>query len=76
MLLLREGAVVAQGPIEITLTAENLSATFGMPLELEVRGTRYAGPSPLSPQENPGNAHAAAASGAATPDGRGRRWTG
>ncbi|PRY48913.1 iron complex transport system ATP-binding protein [Knoellia remsis] len=42
VLLLREGRVVAQGPVEITLTAENLSATFGLPLELEQRGARYA----------------------------------
>ena len=42
VLLLREGRVVAQGPIEITLTADNLEATFGLPLELEVRGDRYA----------------------------------
>lgn len=41
VLLLRDGKVVAQGPIEITLTAENLSATFGMPLELEQRGDRF-----------------------------------
>ena len=42
VLLLREGRVVAQGPIEITLTAENLSATFGLPLVLESHGSRYA----------------------------------
>jgi iron complex transport system ATP-binding protein len=42
VLLLREGRVVAQGPIEITLTAENLERTFGMPLELEQRGQRFA----------------------------------
>jgi iron complex transport system ATP-binding protein len=42
VLLMRAGRVVAQGPIEITLTAENLEATFGLPLELEVRGDRYA----------------------------------
>lgn len=41
VLLLRDGKVVAQGPIEITLTAENLSATFGMPLRLEQRGDRF-----------------------------------
>src|SRR5580765_7977674 len=41
VLLLREGRVVAQGPIEITLTEENLSAAFGMPLELEQRGERW-----------------------------------
>jgi iron complex transport system ATP-binding protein len=33
-LLLRKGAVVAAGPIEETLTEDNLSATFGMPLTL------------------------------------------
>jgi iron complex transport system ATP-binding protein len=42
VLLMREGRVVAQGPLEITLTAENLEATFDLPLELEVRGERYA----------------------------------
>jgi iron complex transport system ATP-binding protein len=42
VLLLREGRVVAQGPLEITLTAANLEATFGLPLELEVRGDRFA----------------------------------
>ena len=42
VLLMREGRVVAQGPIEITLTAANLEATFDLPLELEVRGNRYA----------------------------------
>ena len=42
VLLVRDGRVVAQGPIEITLTADNLEATFGLPLELEVRGDRYA----------------------------------
>ena len=42
VLLMRQGRVVAQGPLEITLTAENLEATFDLPLELEVRGERYA----------------------------------
>src|SRR6476661_6163263 len=41
VLLLREGRIVAQGPVEITLTEANLSATFGMPLELEQRGDRW-----------------------------------
>ena len=41
VLLLRDGRVVAQGPVEITLTEENLSRTFGMPLELEQRGDRW-----------------------------------
>ena len=31
VLLLRDGRIVAAGPLEITLTAENLSATFGLP---------------------------------------------
>ncbi|MEX0913520.1 MAG: ABC transporter ATP-binding protein [Demequina sp.] len=34
ILLLREGAVVAQGPLEETLTADNLSDTYAMPVEL------------------------------------------
>ncbi len=41
-LLLRQGRVVAQGPLELALTAETLSETFGLPLELEVRDGRYA----------------------------------
>lgn len=41
VLLLRDGAVAAQGPIEETLTAENLSATFGLPLQLERREDRW-----------------------------------
>lgn len=42
VLLLREGAVVAAGPVSETLTAENLSATFGMPIALTADGGRYA----------------------------------
>ena len=42
ILLLREGRVVAQGPIEITLTAENLSKTFGLDLVLEQHGDRWS----------------------------------
>jgi iron complex transport system ATP-binding protein len=42
VLRLPEGRIVAQGPIEITLTEDNLSKTFGMPLELEQRGERWA----------------------------------
>jgi iron complex transport system ATP-binding protein len=40
-LLLRDGAVVAQGLAQETLTSENLSMTFGLSLELERRGERY-----------------------------------
>jgi iron complex transport system ATP-binding protein len=42
VLMLREGGVVAQGPIEEALTPEALSATFGMPLVLEHHDGRYA----------------------------------
>lgn len=39
--LLREGAVVAAGPISETLTSQNLTQTFGLPLIVEQRGDRY-----------------------------------
>lgn len=42
VLMLRDGAVVAAGPIELTLTAENLTATFGLPLELDRHGDRWS----------------------------------
>lgn len=42
VLMLRAGRVVSEGPIEQTLTAEALSATFGMPLVLEHHDGRYA----------------------------------
>lgn len=42
VLMLREGAVVAAGPIDLVLTEENLSATFGLPLVLERHGDRWA----------------------------------
>ena len=42
VLMLRDGAVVAAGPIELTLTAENLSATFGMPLVLDRHSGRWS----------------------------------
>jgi iron complex transport system ATP-binding protein len=41
-LLLREGGIVAQGLLKDTLTAENLSKTFGVPLTLTVSDGRYA----------------------------------
>ena len=41
VILLRDGAVVAAGPIEETLTEEALSETFGLPLELEARDGRF-----------------------------------
>lgn len=42
VLMLREGRVVAAGPLEMTLTAENLSATFGTPLVLDRHGNRWS----------------------------------
>ncbi|WP_407940106.1 ABC transporter ATP-binding protein [Nakamurella leprariae] len=41
VLLLRDGGVVAAGPVAETLTEEHLSATFGMSLALEQRGGRF-----------------------------------
>jgi iron complex transport system ATP-binding protein len=41
-LLLREGSVIAEGLLGATLTAENLSKAFGMPLVVERSGGRYA----------------------------------
>jgi iron complex transport system ATP-binding protein len=40
-LLLREGTIVAQGPIGETVTAEHLSKTFGMPLQVDRAGDRF-----------------------------------
>jgi iron complex transport system ATP-binding protein len=42
VLMLRDGAVVAQGPIASTLTAEHLSTTFSQRIELDVNAGRYA----------------------------------
>jgi iron complex transport system ATP-binding protein len=42
VLMIRGGRVVAAGPIPLTLTAENLSETFGLPLLLEQHGERYS----------------------------------
>ena len=41
LLLLRDGSVVGQGPMEKVLTAQALSETFGMPLVLDRRDGRY-----------------------------------
>jgi iron complex transport system ATP-binding protein len=41
-MLLREGTVVASGLLGETLTADNLSKTFGMPLVVQRSGDRYA----------------------------------
>ena len=42
VLLLREGAAVAAGPIADVLTAVNLSTTFGMPISLSLVEGRYS----------------------------------
>jgi iron complex transport system ATP-binding protein len=42
VLMLRDGKVVAQGPIESTLTAAALGATFGLRLELNSEGGRFS----------------------------------
>ena len=39
--LLREGSLVAAGPIAETLTSQNLTLTFGLPLIVEQRGERF-----------------------------------
>jgi iron complex transport system ATP-binding protein len=42
VVLLRDGAITASGPIPETLTAENLSATFGVSIVLTEDAGRYA----------------------------------
>jgi len=42
VLLLRDGSVVAAGPIEQTLTADTLTEAFGMPIALSAEDGRYA----------------------------------
>ena len=39
---MREGRVVAAGPLEVTLTRENLSETFGLPLDVQRHGDRWS----------------------------------
>jgi iron complex transport system ATP-binding protein len=41
-LLLRQGRVVAQGPIDEVVTEEHLAHTFGMPLVLSHEAGRFA----------------------------------
>ncbi|KAB1644140.1 ABC transporter ATP-binding protein [Gulosibacter chungangensis] len=41
-LLIRDGRIVAAGPLDDTLTAASLTATFGIPLELDFHNGRYA----------------------------------
>lgn len=41
VLMLRQGGVVAAGPIDEVLTSQNLTRTFGLPLVLEKVGRRF-----------------------------------
>ena len=41
VLLVRQGRIVGAGPIDDVLTADALSSTFGLPLELDRRGSRW-----------------------------------
>ncbi|MGN7252506.1 ABC transporter ATP-binding protein [Arthrobacter sp. SAFR-014] len=41
-MLMRDGEVVAAGPVEEVLTSGNLSETFGLPLDVTVNAGRYA----------------------------------
>jgi iron complex transport system ATP-binding protein len=38
---MRDGEVVASGPVDEVLTSGNLSETFGLPLEVMVNAGRY-----------------------------------
>ena len=42
VLLMRAGRIVAAGPVELVLTAANLSTTFGLPLVVERHGDRWS----------------------------------
>jgi iron complex transport system ATP-binding protein len=42
VMMLRDGRVVAQGPIDAILTADNLSMTFGQRIQLDREGGRFA----------------------------------
>ncbi|MBV0894844.1 ABC transporter ATP-binding protein [Microbacterium sp. NC79] len=42
VLLIRDGGVVAQGPLDSTLTEESLTATFGLPIRLTKEEGRFA----------------------------------
>ena len=42
VMLIREGGIVAAGPIDETLTAVNLGEAFGMPISLSAEGGRFA----------------------------------
>ncbi len=41
VLMIRQGKVLAAGPLETELTSRNLSRCFGLPLVVERMGDRY-----------------------------------
>ncbi len=66
VLLLREGKVVAAGPIELTLTEQNLERTFGIPLVLQQHGRRFTARARTSTDESA--SRTAMAAGAESPE--------
>ncbi|MGB3686160.1 MAG: ABC transporter ATP-binding protein [Ornithinimicrobium sp.] len=58
ILMLKDGEIVAAGPIEATLTAQNLSKTFGLPLIVDRHGGRWAArAASTSEREDPPGRH-------------------
>ena len=56
VLMLRDGQVTAVGPIEVTLTSDNLSHCFGIALHLDRRPDgRFTAWSPISPTDAAGH---------------------
>jgi iron complex transport system ATP-binding protein len=69
-LLLREGAMVAAGPVRDTLTSDLVSACFGYPVTITTNAGRWActaalNPAVMTPKPDQGRDGAAAAPGAA-----------
>ncbi|MGN6206871.1 ABC transporter ATP-binding protein [Humibacter sp.] len=54
VLLLKAGKVVAAGPLDETLTAEKLSETFGLPIEVSSDRGRYTARARTAPADEPG----------------------
>jgi iron complex transport system ATP-binding protein len=50
-LLLRDGAVVAAGPIEETVTSENIGETFGLPVHVEDHDGRFTARAAVQQQQ-------------------------
>ena len=54
LLLLRDGRAVAQGPLDVTLTRANLSAAFGLDVDVRRLGDRYVAQARPQAQERSG----------------------